>query len=143
MKSVCFTQHLQAMTQSLWREYGQRKHENKIQFTTISPLLANHERASKCSYRIKASEHFVAGQINPDTETLLVCNNIYCRSDKDGLKGGEGGGYPALFELAINTALKNKEAARERKARSTDTRTTVSQMVTRAVKTRGTRTKST
>ena len=63
---------------------------------------------------MKASKHFVAGQINPDVETLLVCNNIYCRSDKDGLKGGEGGGYPALFEVAINTALKNREAKRER-----------------------------
>ena len=79
---------------------------------------------SKCSYRIKASKHFVAGQINPDVETLLVCNNIYGRSDKDGLKGGEGGGYLALFEVAINTALKNREAKRERKARSTYTRTT-------------------
>ena len=74
------------MTQSLRREYGQRK----------------------------LSEHYVAGQINPDIETLLICNNIYCRSDKDELKGGEGGGYLALFEVAINTALKNKEAKRER-----------------------------
>lgn len=84
-------------------------------YNYFSTHPANDERAKANAVTAsKLSENYVAGLVNPDAETLLICNNIYCRSDKDELKGGEGGGYLALFEVAINTALKNKEAKRER-----------------------------
>ena len=76
---------------------------------------ANNERANANAVTAsKVSDYFVSGQVNPDVEALLACNNIYCRSGEDELKGGEGGGYLALLEVTINTALKNAEAKRER-----------------------------
>ena len=95
--------------------WAKKAREQDSVYNYFSTHPANDERAKANAVTAsKLSEHYVAGQINPNVETLLICNNIYCRSDKDELKGGEGGGYLALFEVAINTALKNKEAKRER-----------------------------
>ncbi len=95
--------------------WAKKAQEQDSVYNYFSTHPANDERAKANAVTAsKLSEHYVAGQINPDVETLLICNNIYCRSDKDELKGGEGGGYLALLEVAINTALKNKEAKRER-----------------------------
>ena len=92
-----------------------KKATSRQDFRYFSTHPANDERANANALTAsKVSEYYVAGQVNPDVETLLVCNNIYCRSDEDELKGGEGGGYLALLEVAINTALKNREAKRER-----------------------------
>ena len=80
---------------------------------------AHAERAAKNAVTAsKISKYYLAGQVNPDVETLLTCNNIYCHSSKDKLKGGEGGGYLALLEVAINTALKNRDAKKERETQA-------------------------
>ena len=95
--------------------WAKKAQEQDSVYNYFSTHPANDERAKANAVTAsKLSEHYVAGQINPDVETLLICNNIYCRSDKDELKGGEGGGYLALLEVVINTALKNREAKRER-----------------------------
>lgn len=95
--------------------WAKKAQEQDSVYNYFSTHPANDERAKANAVTAsKLSEHYVAGQVNPDAETVLICNNIYCRSDKDELKGGEGGGYLALLEVTINTALKNAEAKRER-----------------------------
>ncbi len=89
--------------------------ETKSVYDYFSTHPAHAERAAKNAVTAsKISKYYLAGQVNPDVETLLTCNNIYCHSSKDKLKGGEGGGYLALLEVAINTALKNRDAKKER-----------------------------
>ena len=95
--------------------WAKKAQEQDSVYNYFSTHPANDERAKANAITAsKLGEHYVAGQINPDVEALLICNNIYCRSGEDELKGGEGGGYLALLEVAINTALKNREAKRER-----------------------------
>ena len=95
--------------------WAKKAASRQVAYRYFSTHPADTERANANTVTAsKVSEYFVSGQVNPDAETLLACNNIYCRSDKDELKGGEGGGYLALLEVTINTALKNAEAKRER-----------------------------
>ena len=95
--------------------WAKKAASRQVAYRYFSTHPADAERANANAVTAsKVSEYLVSGQVNPDVETLLVCNNIYCRSGEDELKGGEGGGYLALLEVAINTALKNAEAKRDR-----------------------------
>lgn len=95
--------------------WAKKAASRQVAYRYFSTHPADTERANANAVTAsRVSEYFVSGQVNPDVEALLACNNIYCRSGEDELKGGEGGGYLALLEVTINTALKNAEAKRER-----------------------------
>ena len=95
--------------------WAKKAASRQVAYRYFSTHPADAERANANALTVsKVSEYFLSGQVNPNVETLLACNNLYCRSGEDELKGGEGGGYLALLEVAINTALKNREAKQER-----------------------------
>lgn len=83
--------------------YGYRTHP-------ASADRANQSRANA----LLVSQYFVEDEINPDWASILKCNSLYCPSQEDKFKGGEGGGVLGVLELTLNTALKNYEAKLER-----------------------------
>ena len=60
-------------------------------------------------------KYYTRGQVNPDVEKVLKCNELFCNSKGLNLKGGEGGGVVALLGVLADTYSKNEEAKKEKK----------------------------
>ncbi len=46
----------------------------------------------------KVRQYYRPGRVNPEAQTVLACNVLYCRSDAPPLRPGSGGGVVALAE---------------------------------------------
>ena len=60
-------------------------------------------------------KYYTRGQVNPNVEKVLKCNELFCNNDGLNLKGGEGGGVVALLGVLADTYSKNEEAKKEKK----------------------------
>ena len=69
------------------------------------------QRAREIGFRVRS--YYQAGQRNPDTEELLVCNTLFCRREVLPLRVCEGGGLVALLDGASEAGLRQQRTTRE------------------------------
>jgi len=60
-------------------------------------------------------KYYTKGQVNPNVEKVLKCNELFCNRSSKELKGGEGGGVVAVIEVLADTIQKNKQAKEEQR----------------------------
>ena len=60
-------------------------------------------------------KYYTKGQVNPNVEKVLKCNELFCNRSSKELKGGEGGGVVAIIEVLADTIQKNKQAKEEQR----------------------------
>jgi len=61
------------------------------------------------------NKYYTKGQVNPNVDKILKCNELFCNSKGLNLKGGEGGGVVALLGVFADTYSKNEEVKKEKK----------------------------
>ena len=61
------------------------------------------------------NKYYTKGQVNPNVDKILKCNELFCNSKGLNLKGGEGGGVVALLGVLADTIQKNKQAKEEQR----------------------------
>lgn len=66
------------------------------------------------------SKHYIKGAVNPDVETVLKCNDLFCNFGGNRPEAGKGGGIVAVLELLADSAVKNEQAEAERKQQEVD-----------------------
>lgn len=86
------------------------------EYTIFRTHPANPQRSAANRQACAAvGKYYTAGEVHPDVEAVLKCNELFCNISSDGLKGGEGGGVVAVIELLADTIIKNELAEDERK----------------------------
>ena len=60
-------------------------------------------------------KYYTKGQVNPNVEKVLQCNELFCNRSGKELKGGEGGGVVAVIEVLADTLIKNQKAKEEQR----------------------------
>ena len=61
----------------------------------------------------RVRQYYRPGQVNPEAQTVLHCNVLYCRSDTPSLRPGSGGGVVALAEAIQSIRQQYKDTKQE------------------------------
>lgn len=72
----------------------------------------NDDRANNMrKYADQAKQYYIANEINPEHDAILMNNTVFSYRDTQEIKAGEGGGF-GLFGVAINATNKKIEDAK-------------------------------
>ena len=62
---------------------------------------------------LTAAKYYMPNQLNPEYESLLVCNDVFCKSSGIEAEAGKGGGILRTIEVIADTVIKNTETKQE------------------------------
>ena len=96
--------------------YWKKQFQGVEQYAFFRTHPANPQRASANSQMCAVvKKHYTRGQVNPNVEKILQCNELFCNKSGKELKGGKGGGVVAVIEVLADTIQKNKQAKEEQR----------------------------
>ena len=96
--------------------YWEKQKTNISSYSYFRTHPANPQRAgANRKACVVVKKYYTRGQVNPNIEKVLKCNELFCNNDGLNLKGGEGGGVVALLGVLADTYSKNEEAKKEKK----------------------------
>ena len=93
--------------------------KQKTNISSISYFRTHPSNPQRAGANRKAcaivKKYYTKGQVNPDVEKVLQCNELFCNKSGKELKGGEGGGVVAVIEVLADTLIKNQKAKEEQR----------------------------
>ena len=88
--------------------------KQKTNISSISYFRTHPSNPQRAGANRKAcgivKKYYTKGQVNPNVEKVLQCNELCCNKSGKELKGGEGGGVVAVIEVLADTLIKNQKA---------------------------------
>ena len=96
--------------------YWKKQFQGVEQYAYFRTHPANPQRASANSQMCAVvKKHYTRGQVNPNVQKILQCNELFCNKSGKELEGGKGGGVVAVIEVLADTIQKNKQAKEEQR----------------------------
>jgi len=96
--------------------YWKKQFQGVEQYAYFRTHPANPQRASANSQMCAVvKKYYTRGQVNPNVEKILQCNELFCNKSGKELEGGKGGGVVAVIEVLADTIQKNKQAKEEQR----------------------------
>ena len=93
--------------------------KQKTNISSISYFRTHPSNPQRAGANRKAcgivKKYYIKGQVNPNVEKVLQCNELFCNRSGKELKGGEGGGVVAVIEVLADTLIKNQKAKEEQR----------------------------
>jgi hypothetical protein len=93
--------------------------KQKTNISSISYFRTHPSNPQRAGANRKAcgivKKYYIKGQVNPNVEKVLQCNELFCNKSGKELKGGEGGGVVAVIEVLADTLIKNQKAKEEQR----------------------------
>jgi hypothetical protein len=93
--------------------------KQKTNISSISYFRTHPSNPQRAGANRKAcavvKKYYTRGQVNPNVEKILQCNELFCNKSGKELEGGKGGGVVAVIEVLADTIQKNKQAKEEQR----------------------------
>ncbi|MDC0457041.1 M48 family metallopeptidase [Alphaproteobacteria bacterium] len=93
--------------------------KQKTNISSISYFRTHPSNPQRAGANRKAcgivKKYYTKGQVNPNVEKVLQCNELFCNKSGKELEGGKGGGVVAVIEVLADTLIKNQKAKEEQR----------------------------
>jgi len=93
--------------------------KQKTNISSISYFRTHPSNPQRAGANRKAcavvKKYYTRGQVSPNVEKILQCNELFCNKSGKELEGGKGGGVVAVIEVLADTIQKNKQAKEEQR----------------------------